>query len=68
MKRCYEYFECKQTDCPARKIPDNKQCWEVKGTLCNSHGVEEIDSILGGRLYACENCSYYQSVMPKKTG
>ncbi len=66
MEKCYEYFCCMQEDCPAYKAPDNIDCWELEGTLCNSHGIEMIASKLGGKEYACEYCIYFRNVVSKK--
>lgn len=64
MERCYEYLDCKQTDCIMYKNPENKNCWEVDGTLCNNPSFEIIRKARGGRkIDACVSCIYYKAII-----
>jgi len=44
------------------KIEDNKNCWEVEGTLCNHHGIEIMWGKTGNKIDACVHCIYYKAV------
>ncbi len=33
MEKCYEYFDCKQTECVMFQKGD-QPCWKTEGTLC----------------------------------
>jgi hypothetical protein len=61
MEKCYEYFDCSKLDCVRRKEED-KECWEIDETLCNSHSriVDIMKNELGSKILACEQCIYYQ--------
>ncbi len=64
MEACYEYLGCGQVDCPMHGRKDNKQCWEVEGTLCNHHGIHLVRGKLGGtKNDACAHsvCIYYRA-------
>jgi len=61
--RCYEYLGCKQTECAMYGKVDGPQCWEVNGTLCYHHVIEELRHELSDekKKESCKacNCLYY---------
>ena len=65
MKRCYEYFDCTKTECPAYGSTDAPQCWDQEGTLCASEGIQLISDQLGHKKGACAFCEYAQSAGAK---
>ncbi len=62
MKQCYEYLECRQDDCIMHKISGDKHCWEVEGTLCNSHIIEFMSQKAGKKIHICRYCIYYKEL------
>ncbi|MCW8929040.1 MAG: hypothetical protein OQL19_02235 [Gammaproteobacteria bacterium] len=34
MEKCYNYFDCQQTECIMFECDDDHPCWETEGTLC----------------------------------
>lgn len=34
MEKCYEYFDCKKTECTVFQHKGKKVCWETENTLC----------------------------------
>jgi len=53
MEKCYEYFDCKLTDCFLYKN-ENLNCWDYSDkTLCNNHNFEEYIEI------KCSVCIHY---------
>jgi len=62
MKECYEYFNCKDINCPKHKIKD-VPCWEIDGTLCTLHNNElkVVQETLGGKRELCKYCLYKNS-------
>ncbi len=62
MEKCYEYLGCDKIKCIRHGIKDNRQCWEVEGTLCNSHSIELMRKrIKGPKKDACSlsSCIYF---------
>lgn len=61
MEKCYEYFDCLKLDCIRRENED-KQCWEIDGTLCDTHCriVDIMKSELESKILDCEVCIFYQ--------
>ena len=59
---CYEYFDCKETECIRREnLAVN--CWDIVDVRCHCHsdGFEKLQKQLGSKLAACKLCIYYQS-------
>jgi len=42
MEKCYEYFGCKQTKCPAYQSDDDIPCWDIDKTLCNNPAIKLV--------------------------
>lgn len=60
MEKCYEYFDCKKTDCIMfTKDLITYNCWEIDETLCN-HPQHKIFEKLD--LKKCDVCIYYKSL------
>ena len=34
MEKCYDYFDCKQTECIVFQNKVDHTCWKTEGTLC----------------------------------
>ena len=34
MEKCYNYFNCKKTECVMFQNKGEQSCWETEGTLC----------------------------------
>jgi len=68
MEKCYEYLGCTKVDCIMRKLPEDKHCWEVEGTLCSSHGIEFIRKMTDKKIEICKDCIYYNAVNYQKVG
>ncbi len=63
MEKCYEYFNCKQTQCSRRRQANNNlQCWEVEDALCYKHSNFLIALREEGKskIEFCKFCSYYK--------
>jgi len=60
MEKCYEFFNCKQLDCPKRE--DKRNCWEVEDTDCSIHyeSIELIEEELYTFENKCQFCTYYE--------
>lgn len=67
MQSCVEHFNCKEMDCAWRKNMD-LQCWELEGTLCDTHSeaVKHMRLEAGSKTEICKLCSYYQSYNKQK--
>jgi hypothetical protein len=64
MEKCYEYLGCNKYRCIRHGINDSRQCWEVEGTLCNSHCIELMRKrTTGPKKEACisSNCIYFKA-------
>jgi len=64
MEKCYEYLGCRKYNCIRHGIKDNRQCWEVEGTMCNSHSFELIRKRINGpKKEAClrSSCIYFKA-------
>lgn len=57
--KCYEYFDCKLTDCPMFQ-DDSRPCWEQDNTLCNNPCKEVMVRHGEKRIEACKVCCYYR--------
>ena len=58
-QRCYEYFNCWQEDCVAYDLKgDEKECWELAGTLCPSHTLSERIGKDISKDEVCDVCFY----------
>jgi len=62
MERCYEYYNCGETDCSMYGTTIGPQCWEVKGTLCSSSLVKTMVELVGNKEEVCEECAYRKAV------
>ena len=63
MEKCYEYFNCTQTECKAHT--KDTVCWEIEGTLCStSHiaGFEKSLKEIGDGLSKCNHCAYKKHI------
>ena len=59
MEQCYDFYDCKESECVKRT--DDRNCWEIEGTLCEEHVMDHIKKLVqisGGSV--CEYCSYYK--------
>ncbi len=61
MEQCYDYFQCKKTECPSYTRNPEKQCWETDNTLCNS--PQQIVMVKYDKN-KCAYCLYYKSRQP----
>lgn len=34
MEKCYDYFDCKKTECVMFQNKDDQPCWNTERTLC----------------------------------
>ena len=61
MEQCYEYFDCKKSDCDKYKNKD-KPCWEYNITSCKSHNdaMNFLCESFDNKIDACELCWYYK--------
>jgi len=61
LEKCYEYFACRRTDCVRHKFED-KKCWEIDGTLCDTH--DEVTKVMQeegeNKSEICKLCIYYR--------
>ena len=63
METCYEFLKCDKEDCIMHGRKDNKRCWEVEETLCDSPVVLIAREKLGGKKEeSCSFCLYYKAV------
>jgi len=66
MEKCYEFFNCKNTDCEVRKHSD-KHCWGVVGNRerCLYHlGMDASD--FDDTKETCEMCCIYYEYAKKE--
>jgi hypothetical protein len=59
MEKCFEYFRCYKTQCPACDETGETPCWEVQGTLCHHEQTQEV--ILKHNKSKCRYCTYYKA-------
>ena len=57
MEKCYEYFDCKSTDCAIKTNKIEIKCWESNETLCHSEHMENIEKRVDNK---CNYCIYYK--------
>ena len=57
MEKCYEYFNCKEHECPARKI-DVLNCWDIENTLYHHPSLELM---VKNNINKCDYCQFYKS-------
>ena len=67
MDRCYQYFNCHNPKCKIYNTEDEKQCWEVEGTLCSSHLLEETLKVVGNKKDIFAGSMYFQFVKQLRT-
>jgi len=62
MEKCYEYFNCKEVDCVARKT-DALQCWDIENILCKEHiaFMRALNEKDGKKYDICKYCNYYKT-------
>jgi signal transduction histidine kinase len=60
--RCWEFKNCRQTECPAFGAPDNLRCWQVAGTHCGG----EVQGVFAQKLGRCERCDVFAAACPDK--
>jgi len=64
--KCYEYFGCKELECPIYKEKDGRNCWEVEPamTICISKNASPES--VSDKLVYCKNCLYYEHIHKDK--
>ncbi len=55
LMKCWEFKNCKQTDCPSYKSPDLR-CWQIAGTFCRGEAKGRCVKEYGD----CRKCDVYQ--------
>jgi len=66
MEKCYEYFACTKTKCCMYNNSDDRHCWEVEGTLCNSFEINTLQTALGkAKFNKCTYCIYRKAAEHK---
>jgi len=66
LQRCYEYFECSQDSCVAHGLKgEEKNCWEIEGTLCPSHILKEKIGKDISKDELCDLCFYKNQDKPE---
>ena len=60
MEKCFEYFMCNKTNCPAYSKAEASKCWETAGTLCHHYPTQEI--MIKYKKDKCAYCLYYKSI------
>ena len=55
---CYQYLDCKEYQCVMFYLDDSVNCWDIDGTLCFEHSLNEFKKMTKKEF--CENCSYYE--------
>ena len=58
--KCYEFFGCKELECPILKEVGGNKCWEVEParTICISKSTSP--ATVKDKLVFCRNCLYYE--------
>jgi len=67
MKKCYEYYNCHQTECIARV--DDRHCWQVESTLCYKEIAENNQNKSKKLKYKksiCDHCPYRDGIFKIK--
>ncbi len=61
MEKCYEYLGCEENECIMKSQDDDRQCWEVKDTLSNTHAIALSKHKCTSKEEACSKvgCLYY---------
>ena len=63
MQKCYEYFDCKQTECVMFESKETRACWEVDTINCHNDGIEGFGKITPeAKKKLCEVCQYYKEM------
>lgn len=55
MERCFEYFNCKKTDCIAHNKTNETKCWDLKDTQCVHPLFEHL------KVKKCSICLYFKT-------
>ncbi|MFO7915678.1 MAG: ATP-binding protein [Candidatus Krumholzibacteriales bacterium] len=64
LSTCWEYFDCKEKDCPAYK-QDNTACWELTGHTCKGRVFGRIEEKL---VKCCFNCEFFKKLKQRMKG
>jgi hypothetical protein len=54
--RCWEFFQCKETECPVHTTGDER-CWLVSGTHCRN----EIQGKFLEKIEICLDCELFKA-------
>ncbi len=61
MEKCYEYFDCKEKECPMFNKEVLTPCWDTDGTLCTHKYLSE-GLMKKMNIVKCELCLYFKQV------
>ncbi|MDF1577603.1 MAG: hypothetical protein P1P81_04060 [Desulfobulbales bacterium] len=60
--KCYDFFDCRKTECPMFIEGEERNCWDVPDTSCLLVEDGESLEIDGDQKFFCKNCLYYEHV------
>ena len=55
---CRQFLDCHQNKCVMFYQDNSLNCWDVEGTLCFEHSINELKHLITKEF--CENCCYYK--------
>ncbi|MCI4627180.1 MAG: hypothetical protein L3V56_14640 [Candidatus Magnetoovum sp. WYHC-5] len=58
--KCWEYRNCKHTNCPVRTQAAGRRCWLVAGTLSGKRAQCQL--LTSGNIDNCKNCDFYKKI------
>ncbi len=64
INRCWEYLECKNSDCPAYG-QDESPCWEVTGHRCGDRVFARLEEKL---IQCCFKCPFFKQLKERVKG
>ncbi len=64
INRCWEYLECKNSDCPAYG-QEGSPCWEVTGHRCGDRVFARLEEKL---IQCCFKCPFFKQIKERVKG
>jgi hypothetical protein len=64
---CYDFFDCKKTQCPMFYEGEKRNCWDVANTPCLIGEDGKSLDIDGDEKFFCKNCLYFEHVKKHKS-